>query len=884
MKLRIATTLFSLLASASLASAAVLPDASATPQDVRALALQIERAALRNDGKLAEDDWRRFEHDLTVVRERAAPTADQAFDAKLRSVSQRLQMLRGAQGSGARGNTGTSPAPEVQIVAAGHGDSCRAALRIAPGHEVALTLMQQGEAHSDAWFKLEANDAPLALRTRSLGADPALVAFGDCGADATRVAGNDDASGLDAVLLLPAGQRPLYVHLTNSWHAGAVSVSAAAALTVSGRLTDVKTGLPIVNAQIGLFDGNNGNHGYASSDQNGNYSVLANAAGSYYVLVSQYTYLSELYPGAFCPQPYFYGIAGCNVAQAQTVTVSATAGVSNINIAMSTGARILGLVRDTDNQPLRYASVIAYASNTNSNPSAQGSTDAAGHYVLSMLPPGSYRIQVGSNGYGSQMYDKVACDGTLQNLCDINNATPFTVTAAQDFAGIDFKLQKMASVFGTVTSGSGAALINTSVTVLDASGNGAGSAFTDSKGNFRVGPLATGTYYAYAAHDGYFSQLNDGQDCAASCATIIAGATPLNITSLGQDAQASFHLHDVPTVHGRVTDAVTGLGLARVGISVSAAPPSLNSYANMYTFTDANGNYTLNGVAAGQYYLWALSDDHVDRIYPDLDCEGYPRFGGAYQSASCPVASAVLLQIMPGQTPGPFDFVLKASSSISGSALTRAGPGSDLAANVIIQLYDSSGSILADIEPDTLGNYTLSDLAPDTYYVGAFGYSYGDYASQVWQNLDCSSSCIPTTGTPIVLAQGASIGGIDFLLTQQDAVVGRVTDVRGHPIPGAVIDLFTSSTRSYYVSGFSDAQGYFSAAANAGSYFVATEAGAGYVDQAFSGISCPAGPVYYGQCALTGATAVAIGGPSLQPHIVNFVLQPDDVLFRSGFE
>jgi hypothetical protein len=86
-------------------------------------------------------------------------------------------------------------------------------------------------------------------------------------------------------------------------------------------------------------------------------------------------------------------------------------------------------------------------------------------------------------------------------------------------------------------------------------------------------------------------------------------------------------------------------------------------------------------------------------------------------------------------------------------------------------------------------------------------------------------------------------------------------------------------------SGVADAQGYYSAPGNiANSYFAATEAGPGYVDQVYAGIACPLGPAYYGLCSLTNATPLVLSGGNTQPQIANFILQSNDPIFSNGFE
>ena len=118
-----------------------------------------------------------------------------------------------------------------------------------------------------------------------------------------------------------------------------------------------------------------------------------------------------------------------------------------------------------------------------------------------------------------------------------------------------------------------------------------------------------------------------------------------------------------------------------------------------------------------------------------------------------------------------------------------------------------------------------------------------------------------------------------------DAVVGRIVDDAGHPLGGVIVDLFDAASGNYAQSAISDGLGYYATAANTGySYFVATEAGSGHVDQVYAGISCPLGPAYFGSCPLLGATPIGLNANSVQPQVVNFALYSADTVFASSFE
>lgn len=878
------------LCCASLATAHAA-DATAQAAAVRALAVQLKHAANQAEhGTLpSADALSEFERALGKLRADGNDSAPlQRKLAATASLLARVHMLAQIELTHAPVKPAAEPLrPDVQIVSADHGGSCSTALGLSTDVPVRVTLANAGEQRNDAWLRLSVPTTSRAVRiaTDSATPDPALAVFGDCNASAP-LASNDDASGLDAALLLSGHQgATIYIHLTNSGAAGAVVISATPAVqTVNGIVRDARTAQPIVNAHVELTDGNGYTHGYDYTDQSGLYSIAATSPGTYYVIATDYYHVTTLFPNAQCRQPFYYNLSTCDTFAAQQVTVTANAATQNINILMSPGQKILGQVRDANNQPLNQVSVLLYdgaAADTNQG-AMNAYTDASGHFVFQILANGSYKLIASGNGYGAQMYSQVACPGSRYDQCDLSKANKVSVTS-QDVPGVNFNLPAVSTISGAVRDAHGAPL-NGQVYVLDSSGFPVANGYSNNGyGAYSFGPLANGTYYIYASAYGYFSQLFGNVDCATDCSQNLAGATTISITFAGQQAHADFALNPVPVVRGHVQDAVSGLPLAHAEIAVIRTPPATNPYFTTSGFTDANGDYSIEATPPGSYYLWATIDDHVDQIYPAIACEATY---GSYNSlgGTCDVTGAVLLTIAPGQALAPFDFALNPSSRISGKAITRAGPGSTLRADVTVGLFNTAGAAVGSTQPDALGNYAMNDVAPGTYFVAAQSPYYSNqYVDQIWQQIDCNGPCVPTTGTAVVVPTAGSVSGIDFLLTQRGAVTGRVTDQRGNPVGGAEVDFFASDTKQFSAFGIANADGYYSVAAN-GSYYVATEAGAHYVDQAYSGVACPLGPVYYGLCSLNGATPVSLNSSSTQARIIDFMLAPNDRIFVDGFE
>ena len=849
---------------------------------IRALGVAVQHAIFDAEhgkppspGELAQ-----LQRDIVVLSQ---PDLDARSALKLRAIGLAFSRLRNTAANKMSAVASDKTAFTREVVTRAHGGGCANAISLLVDRPVRITL----GTGSDAWFYANPKvGSGLRLVTRSNGPDPAIEVFSDCSANSRRITQNDDNVGLDASLAIDAETSDLvFVHLSNAGEPGNVDMLATAtAGTISGNVRDAKTAQPISGIYVSAYVSAQSQYEFfaeAYTDSGGNYTLMPSQTGSVYVVASAPGHLVQLYPSGYCPFSSYYSfdINSCDFSHAQALTITATSNTKNVNFSLSTGAQISGQVRDAGNEPLTASVGLYTANNYNS---IGVSADAAGHYSFKTLPPGEYFLLAQDNGYSSQYYDHVDCSGDLYMTCDISTATTITV-GSTDVSGIDFTLQKLSSFTGVLTSNGQQVGYYNYVDVLDSSGNLVASSNVDSStGRYVTQNVAPGTYYLYADGSGFYSQLYGGHDCLTSCAAEFAQGVSLTITATGQQIEADFNLDPLPSLQGNITDSKTGEPLPNVVVTLNYSP-NAPYFSNVSGTSDVSGHYVVSSIQPAAYFVWAQSPDHIDEIYDGVPCE-VPNYYSV--QTHCDVSGATPLVVAPGQATLPSaDFALAPSGSITGNAIIRADAGSHIPAMTVgINLYDNTGIQIGQSSIDAAGNYAILDLASGTYYAVATSvYSY-QYVNQMWQNRDCSS-CVPTTSTPIAVSQGQTIGDIDFQLTRIDAVVGRVTDAAGNPITGLVVDLFNTADNSYAGGVPADDQGNYVIAGTVGlSYFVATEAGGGYIDQIYSGISCPSGSAYDGRCSFHGAVPVNLQSNPTQPHIVDFVLQIGDRLFANGFD
>lgn len=863
-------------------------DASATTTALQTLAVEVKLALDHPGDKHAPQNVDAFHQRLDALAAAANAHDGSALAQKHRAVAHLIDKLAFTLAHPAPAGSPPIAGParlDRESLSATRGASCANALGVSTGLPVEVTLGDAGQGAADAWFRFEpAAKGHVQFATDSSGADPTLAVYRSCGG--ALLAQNDDMLGLDAAADVAVEDRtPLYVHVGNGGQGGSVRLSVSVAdATITGTITDAVSGHALFNAYLSFYTApNNYSYSYTYTDSNGHYTITL-PSGQYYVLASANQHVSELFPNARCGYTnYYYSIGSCDVANAALVTATSGATTPNINVALGIGQRISGMVRSTTNDPVPGA----YVSVLDANGASLASTyaDNFGRYLLNTVPNGTYvlRANGGSNynGYGSQMYNGVTCGGTLLNTCDLTQATPVQITD-RDLVGADFTLQQLSSIHGTVF-GLGGNYAN--VYVLNQAGGVVAQSYAGYQSSYTVGPLPAGTYYAYVQLGGHFSQLYAGVNCDQNCNTSLNAATPIVIAQLGDSPQVDFSPQLLPQQAGHIQDAVTNLPLPGVTVVASVQPPAgPYSYNSISAITNGNGDYMLPGAAPGSYYVWAQSPDHVDQVYPNIACE-LPGYSYSQQVA-CNVSSAVLMTVTASTSTLPaMDFSLQPSSTISGSVSLRGLPAG--ATGTEVGLYTPTGVLTELANVDVNGNYVISDLQQGTYYAEASSqYSNYNYVPQIWQGLDCPTSCVPTQGTAIAVPANGTVADIDFSLLRRDAVIGHVTDSQNQPINGVLIDLFDATTLTYVATAATDAQGNYMVNGTLGySYYIATEAPGSYINQIYSGVSCPSGPAYQGECAFGGATPVPLPYGSTQPNVVNFVLAlPPDEIFKGNFE
>ncbi len=626
---------------------------------------------------------------------------------------------------------------------------------------------------------------------------------------------------------------------------------------ITGRVREAGSGLAL-NAEVTLYDANGYYESYADTDAVGRYRFRGLGSGAYYLRAQSYSFVAQLFDGIDCPAGYCDPLLGDPV----TATIGQT--TPGIDFSLQSLGSITGTVTDAGTgQPVPFLEVDAQQ--VDGYGWAYAYTDSGGQYAIRGLSAGTYRVHTYDYGrYRDELYDNVPC---LPSGCPLDSATPVSVALDATTPYIDFELDLLGGVSGTVTAAAGGGPIaSADVVVYDQDGFYVADGYSDSAGHYRVAGLYPGSYFLTAYRFSYQRELYDGLPCPGypgvcdpTTGTQVAAA--LNSDTPGID----FSLQRQGSISGRVTEQATGDPISDCRVEIR------NDAGGFVTWTwvDGQGFYIVEGLDAGSYF--ALTRDcyaYLDELYDDLPCSDW----------TCDPTAGDAIAVALATETGSIDFALLRLGEIHGR-VTDAISGA--ATYGYVTAWDAEGDFVASTYADSQGYYALQGLEPGTYFVHADGN--WNHLGELYDDISCPSpyDCDPPSGTPVPVAIGTVTSGIDFALERGPGLRGTVTaQGDGAPLAGVGIDVWRPDGQ-LLTSTSTDAAGRYFFDLYEGHYRVSTDAGLGGIDELFDDLACPQGSAYAGLCDPLQGTLVEV--TSGLPATADFVLSVAS-LFADGFE
>jgi hypothetical protein len=367
------------------------------------------------------------------------------------------------------------------------------------------------------------------------------------------------------------------------------------------------------------------------------------------------------------------------------------------------------------------------------------------------LTPGNYTVQFGTQ-------DGVYASEWWNDKDSRENANPISVTEGQTTGGVNAELAVRTTpagrIGGTITGPSGAPLTaGTSgyVSAYDSAGEPVNGVLFDADGVFQIRGLEPGTYTVQFQPDGGGYAPEWWQDKASR-----QTATPVTVSS-GTTTTIAPQLNPA----GSITGTVTGPGGA-------ALDPDTGGSVDVYTlagdyvdgwYFEADGAYTVNGLAAGDYLVKfsTYSGGYLTEWWQDAASQA--------QATKLTVTAGQATTVNPELNPG--------------GAITGTVTGPDGAALVpgtygFIRAYDSTGAQVGftsfDADPQEGGGaFRISGLTTGAYKLRVVSMSY-KYRTQ-WWNRDLSAADADAVSVTI----GLTTPGINPALQSTSSVPGVPT-------------------------------------------------------------------------------------------------------------
>ena len=425
-------------------------------------------------------------------------------------------------------------------------------------------------------------------------------------------------------------------------------------------------------------------------------------------------------------------------AAATPITLTAGQDRTAVNAALAKGATITGKVT----LPAGVNSYSVYANLYRASDNARLnsiSVNSDGGYSIRGLAAGSYKIEFGgyNSGVLTQWYNKAAT---------IDTATPVTVAEGQSLTVADATLVKGGVISGKITAPPGtnltaAQVYATRTNVIDGSSS---LGYVNYDGTYSVIGLEPGTYKLQFS--GGYSGAEDSWYGGTSAATAKALTIAAEQTLPGVDMTVATGA----SIKGKITGTSTN------GYPLSVLDAAGKTIKNGYT--DATGNYSVVGLAAGSYKV-AFNRSSG---YAQEEAQFYqnkPESAGVSQAQAIPVTT--------GQSVQNIDAVLTPGGSVTGTVLNKAGQPM---ANAFVQAYTPDGSLVTRATTtDAAGKYSIKGLTSGSYKLRVIG-------GPVVGDLYSGNAATEATATSVTVVSGsATTHDLSYATAALTAAVPTIT-------------------------------------------------------------------------------------------------------------
>jgi PKD domain/Carboxypeptidase regulatory-like domain len=527
--------------------------------------------------------------------------------------------------------------------------------------------------------------------------------------------------------------------------AGSTTEGIGAALAtggqIEGEVTAASSKAGLTGIEVCASPLVSGEERCTTTSATGAYTLSSLATGEYRVE------FSTPYYGGLQYAEQYYDDKG-SYSEADPVAVTAGAAKSGVDAAMVTKGEISGKVTGASSKAA-LSGVEACPMTTYGGYDGQcATTNANGEYTITGLLTGEYKVEF-SVPYGSDLNYLPQYNGGKES---VSEAAAISVSVGKVTGEIDAAMVSGGEIVGKVTNASSkAGLGGIEVCPQKATGESSSAQCVTSSagGEYKLVGLAGGEYRVeFYSQTGanfvtqyYDAKLSDGE---ANLVSVTAG-------SVTPEINAAIVVGGKIT--GKVTDASTKDAVANIQI---CAQPTSGGYEQRCGTTNAGGEYTVIGLATGQYRVefsvpYGSTLNYVSQYYEDKESSG----------------EATPVSVTAGASTPEIDAAMVAGGRITGTvtdASTKAGLD-----DVYVCLQPPKSTTFGDcVDTKGSGGYAFAGLAEGEYKVEFE--SFDGYSTQYYDNKGSASEA-----EPVSVTAGATTPNIDAAMVVGAEITGTVT-------------------------------------------------------------------------------------------------------------
>ena len=507
---------------------------------------------------------------------------------------------------------------------------------------------------------------------------------------------------------------------------------------ISGRVTTA-LGQPIAALTVRVYSASGYETGMPTlTNAAGEYITQPMVAGEYFVAAmgAEKQYVSQVYHNQNCPSV-------CDPATGRRIAVDYNVPATGINFALHPKAGIIrGTVKDDVTGEAVKVQVTLYDTagnevNVDGNDSWDGDVDAAGHFELRNVKPGTYFLQT-----GTRLYNGIDCAS-----CDVTKGTPIVVASIDSIVNLTIAYPHIAKLSGTLTSSDTGLPIPYALVAWRRASDGywIQSTSTNSEGKWTLVEPNAPAYLVFSS-DLHLPEAWNNQPLTCESCAIPSGAIVFDPATTTDRADLNATLTSRPSIKGNLKDQ-DGNPLNGSVTFYS----STGGYAGHVSYI--SGAYTWRPAAPGTYFAVAevaVRNSYVRQLYAGKDC-----------SASCTPTSGTAIAAAAGATVSGIDFTFNATQVMTGiTGIVTDDAGKPLAGVIVdIASGDFAYRYWSELgRTDANGRYSISLSAGASYKLRARRPQSASY-TQIYGGISCvsQSECADSSsGTAVVVPSGAA--------------------------------------------------------------------------------------------------------------------------------